>query len=100
MASTGSRCSTCVDAGRHDPSAGRLRRLQQAFAKDALQLGLQIKVRDAAVDGDDELGHLQLPVALQQLEHQLWRRVVRQAHVLQRRQKRGDITCVKWIFKG
>jgi len=47
------------------------------------ELRLQVKVSDASVDGDDELGQLQRPLVLQQLHDTIRSSVTRQTHVLQ-----------------
>ena len=73
---------TCVGAASNDPGACCLGCLQQPFAEDALQLGLQFEVGDAAMDGDEQLGELEPPLLLQQLEDQVRLGIVGHAHIL------------------
>ena len=51
---------------------------------------LQLEVGLAAVDGDEQLGPLQPPLAQEQRQHQLGLRVVRQPDVLEWGDKRGQ----------
>lgn len=73
---------TRVGAPTDDPAPSGLGSPQKSFTEDALQLRLHVEVGDASVDGDDQLGQIQSPLALQQLQQLAWCRVVRHPHVL------------------
>ena len=72
-----------VGPGREDPRARGLGGLQQALAEAALESRLQLEVGLAAVDGDEQLGLLQAPLAQKQGRHQLGTGVVGQTDVLE-----------------
>ena len=71
-----------VRAGGDDPDLRGLGNLDEAALDGLLELGLQAKVGYAAVHGDDELGQLELPVVLEQLDDVLRLGVEREANVL------------------
>lgn len=58
---------TSVDSAREDPSAGGDGGFNQPFAKNLLELGLEVEVLQAAMYGDEQSRQLQLPV----LHHQM-----------------------------
>lgn len=60
-------CATCVDPAREDPGSCGDRCFDQAFAEHLLEFGLEVKVLEASVHGDEQGGQLQLPV----LHHQM-----------------------------
>lgn len=47
---------TSVGAPSDNPCSSSVGRFNEALVEDSLQLRLQVKVRDASVDGDKELG--------------------------------------------
>ena len=77
------RLPTCVDPSGEDPGSGGHRCLDEALAEDLLELGLQLEVLEAPVDGDEQLGELQLPLLGHEVEQQVWLGVVRHPHVLE-----------------
>ena len=62
---------TSADSPGEDPCAGGDGRFDQPLPKHLLELGLQLKVLQPSVDGDEQSGKLQLPV----LHHQVEQRV-------------------------
>ncbi len=76
---------TCVGSAGDDPGSRRLGGLEQPLPEDALQLGLQLEVGDAAVHRDEQLGQLEPPLLLQQLQDQFRLRIVRHANILKQR---------------
>ena len=66
--------------------------LDEPFLDRLLQLGLQTEVGDAAVHRDDQLGQLEVPVGLEQLDDVLRLGVKRQPNVLEQTQML-EITC-------
>ena len=99
-----------VGAPREYPRPGGLGRLQQAFPQAPVEkkialnevsstfasfrpfeAWLQLEVGLAAVDGDEQLGPLQPPLAQEQRQHQLGLRVVRKPDVLEWGDKRKTI---------
>ena len=102
-----------VGAPREYPRPSGLGRLQQAFPQAPVrkkivlnelnevsstfasfrpfEAWLQLEVGLAAVDGDEQLGPLQPPLAQEQRQHQLGLRVVRQPDVLEWGDKRKTI---------
>jgi len=71
-----------VGARRDYPDMRRVCHLLQALEQRRLELRLQTEVGNPAVDGDDELGQLKLPVALQQLDDVLGVGVERQPDIV------------------
>lgn len=65
-----------ADASGEDPGAGGHGGLDEPLPKHLLQLGLQVKVLQSPVDGDQELGQLQLPVLHHEMEQCVWLGVV------------------------
>ena len=65
-----------------DPRPRRLGGLEQALAQALLEPWLELEVGLAAVDGDEELGLLEAPLAEQEGEDELGPGVVGQADVL------------------
>lgn len=73
----------CVQASGEDPGPGGGRSSNQTLAHHLLDAGMQAKVACSAVDRDDHLRKLHLPLSEQELKHQLRFGVVRQAYELQ-----------------
>ena len=80
---------TCVDPSGEDPGPGGHGCLDEALAEDLLELGLQLEVLEAPVDGDEQLGQLQLPLLGHEVEQQVRFGVVRHSHVLGERRRGG-----------
>ena len=78
-----------MDATIDDPRSGGLGRFEETLPEDALEFGLDVEVGDAAMNGDEELGEVEVPVVLQQLQDEFGRRVERQTHKL----KTYNISC-------
>ena len=57
---------------------GRVCHFSQTLLDRLLQFGLEAKVRDPAVHRDDQLGQLELPIGLEQLDDVLRLGVERQ----------------------
>lgn len=51
-----------------DPGSSGFGGLQKTFAEHSFELGLEVKVEDSPLDGDEEFGQLQSPVSGQQLK--------------------------------
>ena len=77
-----------------DPRPRRLGGLEQALAQALLEARLELEVGLAAVDGDEELGLLEAPLAEQEGEDELWPGVVGQADVLKDTSaKKNSLMC-------
>jgi len=74
---------TCVGSAGENPGAGCFGRLEESLAQHFLQLGLQLEVGLAALDGEQQLGQLQAPLPGEELQNEVWSGVVRKPHVLQ-----------------
>ena len=74
---------TGTDSAREDPGSGGDSSFDQPLPKHLLELGLQLEVLEAPVDGDEQLGELQLPLLGHEVEQQVWLGVVRHPHVLE-----------------
>jgi len=55
---------TCVSAPAHYPSTDGLGRLEQTMTADVPQFGLEVKVRNTSMYGDEEFGEFEAPLIL------------------------------------
>ncbi len=81
------RRPTRVDSTREDPSSGGDGGFDQAFAEHLLELGLEVKVLETPVYGDEQGGQLQLPVLHHQMQEVVRLGVVADSNILGRKRK-------------
>lgn len=60
---------TSAGSARYNPGPSGFGRLEQSFAENSFQLGLEVKVQDSPLDGNEKLGELQPPMFGQKLQY-------------------------------
>lgn len=82
---------TCVGSACENPGSGGFGRLEESLAQHFLQLGLQLEVGLAALDGEQQLGQLQTPLPGEELQDEVWSGVVGQPHVLRHKEHKRNL---------
>lgn len=85
---------TRIDSAREDPSSCGDGSFDQAFAKHLLEFGLEVKVLETSVYGNEQGGELQLPVLHHQMQEVVRFGVIGDSNILGKNRRGSYFYCL------